>query len=315
MRTTSPRRLLLAGVGLLAVLAAGAAAPVAAAAADSPDAGPTHEPMIVGGGPASTDDYPWVVAISYPDLYPDSPSAQACGGTLVASDKVVTAAHCADFVTPSDVQVIGGRTDLRTNAGTVRDVVDIWVHPDYLEAAAQTDATTTEEPAPPAPRRDEPHADEPYVQAPADIAVLTLDREMPYRPIAYAAPDQTDLYEPGTMSRVLGWGDTREGSGEGSPILRQAQAPTVDDQQCTDALAEAGFLYDIESYFCVGYDEGGVDSCQGDSGGPLIIDNTLAGVVSWGAGCARPGLPGAYTRVTTYADDIAEQINTPADQR
>lgn len=42
---------------------------------------------------------------------------------------------------------------------------------------------------------------------------------------------------------------------------------------------------------------GGIDACQGDSGGPLWADGYLAGIVSWGTGCARAQVPGMYTKV------------------
>ena len=59
--------------------------------------------------------------------------------------------------------------------------------------------------------------------------------------------------------------------------------------------------------FCAGYVEtGGVDSCFGDSGGPAVLDGKLIGVVMGGDGCARPGFPGIYMKVSAFYDWIAE---------
>ena len=71
---------------------------------------------------------------------------------------------------------------------------------------------------------------------------------------------------------------------------------------------------------CAGYSSGGVDTCQGDSGGPLIIGGVLAGIVSWGDGCADAQYPGIYTRLTTFSNTggrpdrlVAEAGREPTD--
>ena len=64
----------------------------------------------------------------------------------------------------------------------------------------------------------------------------------------------------------------------------------------------------------VGAVDGGMDSCQGDSGGPVAVRNVedtdwlLMGITSWGSGCAQPGRPGVYTKVSNYLNWI--NINT-----
>jgi secreted trypsin-like serine protease len=67
--------------------------------------------------------------------------------------------------------------------------------------------------------------------------------------------------------------------------------------------------YDAAQYACVGdYDHGGVDTCTYDSGIPLVIDGVVAGITSWGAGCARPHYPGLYTKVATFSAEIAAHL-------
>lgn len=52
---------------------------------------------------------------------------------------------------------------------------------------------------------------------------------------------------------------------------------------------------------------------QGDSGGPLVTKNgtvwVQAGVVSYGNGCAQPGYPGVYARISNYQTWINSQVS------
>lgn len=114
------------------------------------------------------------------------------------------------------------------------------------------------------------------------------------------------LYKPYTALTVHGWGRTAEG-GFLSPYLQKVMLPYVDHKICAEAHELLGEAIG-PSMICAGFSTGGFDSCQGDSGGPLAFlpapgvenpsnDPILAGVVSWGFGCARQGLYGVYTNV------------------
>ncbi|MQA10444.1 MAG: trypsin-like serine protease [Pseudonocardiaceae bacterium] len=262
----------LVGIGAATLLAGLGTVSVADAAPAKPaDVGAD----IVGGQDADIADYPFTVALTTPN------GEQFCGGTLAAANKVVTAAHCMQGESPENLRVVSGRTAMSSNEGTVSEVSDIWVHPDYQDATQGF-----------------------------DVAVVTLAGNVQEQPIELATADDPG-YNEGTEATILGWGTTSEG-GNTSDTLQQANVPVNSDQDCSSAYQE----YNPDAMVCAGLPEGGVDSCQGDSGGPMVAGGKLIGVTSWGEGCARPGKPGIYARVGAYHDVLTEPLGgSSADAR
>ena len=120
--------------------------------------------------------------------------------------------------------------------------------------------------------------------------------------------DNSTLTRTGTPLTVLGWG-TQSFQGQRSPLLQQVVVPVVNDAECFEIYEPQE--YD-ESSFCAGYPKGGKDACQGDSGGPIFsVENgvaVLAGLVSYGKGCASPGFPGVYSRIHLATDWITTMM-------
>ncbi|CAG9831890.1 unnamed protein product [Diabrotica balteata] len=96
--------------------------------------------------------------------------------------------------------------------------------------------------------------------------------------------------------------------------LIYVQVPIVSNDRCKSMFLRAGrheFIPDI--FLCAGYEGGGQDSCQGDSGGPLQVKGKdgkyfLAGIISWGIGCAEANLPGVCTRISKFVPWILKIV-------
>jgi trypsin len=223
---------------------------------------------IVGGSRASIADHPYVVYLTTADGF------QFCGGTLVDDNKVITAGHCTAGKKPTDILVVAGREDKESGAGVTSAVKAIWLHPQFTD-----------------------------VRSGADVSVLTLVERLQYQPLALPDKDDTGLYAAGQPGLILGWGRTAA-DGQPSRYLLQASVPLMTDQDCVKSYP----AYKAQSMVCAGVPQGGIDSCQGDSGGPLIVAGRLAGITSWGEGCAAPGKPGVYTRLGAYLAELEDQV-------
>ena len=240
------------------------------------------EPKIVGGQFAKAGDDPWQVALIRSSKT-GLDRRPFCGGSLIADRWVVTAAHCVDNGTlASYVDVLGGTTDV--DSGGVRvSVAEIITRPDYVPGDV--------------PRH--------------DIALLRLQAPMmgpQIRPIDLLHPAvEPSVLEGDASARVTGWGAVGEG-GSAVRELRAVDLMIFTNQECNDRVAYNGAVKD--EMVCAGFASEPRDSCQGDSGGPLTVPvqggRRLAGIVSWGEGCARPNRYGVYTRAAQYVGWIAD---------
>ena len=118
-------------------------------------------------------------------------------------------------------------------------------------------------------------------------------------------PDPAQDYD-NVKALVTGWGRLKSG-GQLPNILQEVNVTTMTNQQCRRKKYSHSEITDY--MICAG--DVGRDSCQGDSGGPLSVlgqDDRYSqiGIVSWGEGCAKPGYPGVYTRLTSLLDWVNE---------
>jgi hypothetical protein len=229
------------------------------------------EKAIVGGADVAIADHPWQISLQADGFH-------FCGGSIISDRWIVTAQHCIDGEVASRLTVVAGTSRLsRASSGQSRRVARIIPVSGYSTPERGKDVALLELASP-----------------------LTLGGSVQAIGIATAADNVTSA---GLTATVTGWGTLRSG-GSSPDTLKGVNVPLVD-------MATAQRVYGSLTADQLAAGGDGRDSCQGDSGGPLTVNSArgrlLVGVVSWGAGCGDPGVPGMYARVPAFADWIAQQ--------
>uniref|UniRef100_A0A8C8SM45 Transmembrane serine protease 9 n=1 Tax=Pelusios castaneus TaxID=367368 RepID=A0A8C8SM45_9SAUR len=235
---------------------------------------------IVGGAEASRGEFPWQVSLR-------ENNEHFCGATILTEKWLVSAAHCFnEFQDPAVWAAYMGTISLSgSDSSTVKAGVSrIIPHPSY-----NTDT------------------------ADFDVAVLELDSPVSFNKYIQPAclPGPGHHFPTGRKCLISGWGYLREDFLVKPETLQKATVELLDQALCASLYSHTL----TERMLCAGYLEGKIDSCQGDSGGPLVCEEPsgkffLAGIVSWGIGCAEAKRPGVYARVTQLRDWLLDAIST-----
>jgi secreted trypsin-like serine protease len=285
---------------------------------------------IFGGRPAQEGAWPWQVSLHSPDRLDGTEEglfqSQFCGGTLIARQWVLTAAHCVvtgegATVPPEAIAVRTGSVEL--TRGDLRAVARVIAHEAYDPILIDNDIALLQ-------------LAQPVQQSSGPVGAIPVQRgsELPEGPAV-----------------VIGWGMMEE---EKFPVtLMETDIDIVPNATCIRGMAEqtkrdlGGFLLSMgvanripqealeqafqilaenlgpaltENMICAGVPSGERTSCNGDSGGPLMVRDagggwTQVGIVSWGrepldatSRCAHQDLYSVYTRVGRYFDWIARHV-------
>ena len=237
-------------------------------------------PKIVGGTTASRGEFPEfvqlfiegaVIGLDPAFLYP------WCGGSLISSNKVLTAAHCTAGLGLRDFYALPNFYTYNDNI-TFADLIPISSkveHPNYQQQTAFD----------------------------YDVSIITLNQNFTTATAKiFSGRDPLE----GFNATLIGTGTLSEGGPEPT-TLQKVTIPIVSNTVCKLSYGDSAIT---DRMICAGLQTGTKDSCNGDSGGPLWVEydgqKTQAGIVSWGNGCARPNFYGVNTRVSTVIEFILQ---------
>jgi len=247
---------------------------------------PSQEPVqanaqeIVGGTATTIGANPWQVSLQ------NSSGFHFCGGSILNANWILTAQHCVNDggVINKPARIEAGTTTI-SGSGQVRSVAEVVVYPGYVDASKGKDIALLR------------------LSTPLDLSGANAKAI----PLVTSADASAGVTNTGVVSRVTGWGTLS--SGGSSPDTLQ----TVDVNIVSNSSAQTSYPSETITADQLAAAAPGKDSCQGDSGGPLTVlkgtTRVLAGVVSWGYGCADSRYPGMYARVSSFETWITSKIN------
>lgn len=250
-------------------------------------------PRIIGGEPVAPGQNTYQVGLLSAGE-PNNFKAQFCGGTLIGTNWVVTAAHCIGALTARDIQVLTDTNKL-DGSGVRHALRSVTVHPNFGDDPRSSDFDVAVL-----------HLATPAEPGLQHAELITLDQEQ-------------KLAEPGDIVLASGWGNTSTVSQKFPQTLRKVQLPVVSRADCNAETSYDGRI--TPRMLCAGFPQGKKDTCQGDSGGPLVVAATkggrrtwlLAGITSFGQGCAQPDFYGVYARVAVLRNWITAVIDRKRD--
>ncbi|XP_033215826.1 trypsin 5G1-like [Belonocnema kinseyi] len=232
----------------------------------------TPSGRIVGGSDVSIKEVPYQVAleVNYNAF---------CGGSIIDEYWVITAGHCILY--PEYMVTIRAGSEQKGTGGSSHKVEKIIKHEGYQVNRFGIPFN--------------------------DLALIKV--ETPFKLDGTRQPiplfEREEAAVVGTLATITGWGALKE-YGRYPEVLQTTCIPIVSKKVCNRAYRNLGGVPPTQ--ICAALPIGGKDACQGDSGGPLAINGRLAGIVSWGNGCAKAGFPGAYTSIAAYRNWIDKNL-------
>jgi len=222
------------------------------------------------GGEAENTPNPYLVSLVSSGWFGDS---HICGGTIIGSKTILTAAHCVDGSAASSLKVKYGGTN-RTDLKTTIQVTKVTKHPNW--------ASSTQD---------------------SDVAILSLHTAVTDEdgnPLSTYGQLATSSASTGTEVSISGWGKTH---GSDNQLPEQQQVTTMQALEAGACNARWSDINPITRNMACA--ESASDSfCNGDEGGPVTdaSGSTIYGVLSWG----ENGCPADTTvRPNVYADVAA----------